>query len=447
VWERVDRTILNGVHLDLEGGRDRERQLPVEEAVEIARKVAGALEYAHEQGVIHRDIKPANILVSRGDPLVADLGVGSRGRSGDRPKFRRITLRRRAASRDRRAISLLAFPTIERERSMTPSIPKWHRRWIGPLAILAVTIVWGILVTTGTRVGAAAWFLFPLVLPLLGLVTLITVLVSMARRRIPWQQGVLIMLIALAALYPLSWFPMNHPIGIPTSPDRMKPAAYVRVPADVPMLVLHGGNSLRANYHARMPESRWAYDLAVLPQPDHRTTANLTLEDYGCWGTEIVAPASGRVVVAHDGEPDHPPGTPWSMAYPPDPGNHIAIEITGGTVLHLGHLQRGSVQVAAGDRVVEGAVIGRCGNSGNSVAPHLHIEHQPGVRSPERRTPFHVSLPLFFRDHGGDRMPVGGYQLDSTGARSWTGAFISHAGPSPARDSVPVSSTRSEDPE
>jgi eukaryotic-like serine/threonine-protein kinase len=54
---------------------DRERQLPVQEAVDIARKVADALEYAHEQGVIHRDIKPANILLSRGDPLVADFGI------------------------------------------------------------------------------------------------------------------------------------------------------------------------------------------------------------------------------------------------------------------------------------------------------------------------------------------------------------------------------------
>jgi murein DD-endopeptidase MepM/ murein hydrolase activator NlpD len=86
------------------------------------------------------------------------------------------------------------------------------------------------------------------------------------------------------------------------------------------------------------------------------------------------------------------------------------------------------VEVAEGDTVVEGDVIGRCGNSGNSVAPHLHIEHQPGIRSPERRTPFHVSLPLFFRDHGGDRMPVGGFKHDSTGVRTWTGAVISHGG-------------------
>jgi hypothetical protein len=311
---------------------------------------------------------------------------------------------------------------------MSTATPRWHRHWTGPLAILVLTIAWALLITTGTRAGAAAWFLFPLVVPVLGVVTLVAVLVSMLRRRTPWRQGLPIVLMAVVALYPLSWFPLNHPFGVPTSPDRVRPAAHVRVPAEVPMLVLHGGNNLSTNYHARMPESRWAYDLSVEPHPDYRTSPDLRLEDYGCWGLELVAPASGKVLVAHDGEPDHPPGTPWSNEYPPDMGNHVAIEIAGGSVIHLGHLQRGSVQVATGDPVAEGAVIGRCGNSGNSVAPHLHIEHQPELRSRERRMPFHVSLPLFFRDHGGDRMPEGGFELDATGVRRWTGAVISHRG-------------------
>ena len=54
---------------------DRERQFPVDDAVALALKVASALEYAHENGVLHRDIKPANILLSRGEPLVADFGI------------------------------------------------------------------------------------------------------------------------------------------------------------------------------------------------------------------------------------------------------------------------------------------------------------------------------------------------------------------------------------
>ncbi|MGH7644218.1 MAG: serine/threonine-protein kinase, partial [Gemmatimonadales bacterium] len=53
----------------------RERQLPVDEAVEITRAVASALDYAHRHGVIHRDIKPENILLHEGQPLVADFGI------------------------------------------------------------------------------------------------------------------------------------------------------------------------------------------------------------------------------------------------------------------------------------------------------------------------------------------------------------------------------------
>jgi Tol biopolymer transport system component len=54
---------------------EREKQLPVDEAVRIAEDVAEALHAAHEQGVIHRDVKPANILLSGGRPLIADFGI------------------------------------------------------------------------------------------------------------------------------------------------------------------------------------------------------------------------------------------------------------------------------------------------------------------------------------------------------------------------------------
>ena len=54
---------------------ERERQLPIEDAVLIAREVADALGYAHGLGVIHRDIKPENILLQNGHALVADFGI------------------------------------------------------------------------------------------------------------------------------------------------------------------------------------------------------------------------------------------------------------------------------------------------------------------------------------------------------------------------------------
>ncbi|MDZ4388110.1 MAG: protein kinase [Gemmatimonadales bacterium] len=60
----------------------REKQLPVEEALRLAREVAEAMAYAHARGFVHRDIKPANILISAGHALVADFGI-ARAMEGD----------------------------------------------------------------------------------------------------------------------------------------------------------------------------------------------------------------------------------------------------------------------------------------------------------------------------------------------------------------------------
>jgi serine/threonine-protein kinase len=54
---------------------NKEKQLPVAEAVRIATEVAAALDYAHRHNVIHRDIKPENILLHDGSALVADFGI------------------------------------------------------------------------------------------------------------------------------------------------------------------------------------------------------------------------------------------------------------------------------------------------------------------------------------------------------------------------------------
>jgi serine/threonine-protein kinase len=53
----------------------REKQLPLEDALRIAREVADALSYAHAHGVVHRDIKPENILLESGHAIVADFGI------------------------------------------------------------------------------------------------------------------------------------------------------------------------------------------------------------------------------------------------------------------------------------------------------------------------------------------------------------------------------------
>ena len=66
---------------------DRERQLPIDDAVRIAGEVARALEYAHQHGVVHRDIKPENLLLTAdGSTLVADFGI-ARGLAGSESRL------------------------------------------------------------------------------------------------------------------------------------------------------------------------------------------------------------------------------------------------------------------------------------------------------------------------------------------------------------------------
>src|SRR5881397_2382350 len=65
-------------YVEGESLRDRlshEKQLPLGNALQIAREVADALSYAHSHDVVHRDIKPENILLEAGHAVVADFGI------------------------------------------------------------------------------------------------------------------------------------------------------------------------------------------------------------------------------------------------------------------------------------------------------------------------------------------------------------------------------------
>jgi serine/threonine protein kinase/tetratricopeptide (TPR) repeat protein len=65
----------------------REGQLPIDDALRIAREVAEALDCAHRHAIVHRDIKPENILLAEGHARVADFGVARALEMGDRGKL------------------------------------------------------------------------------------------------------------------------------------------------------------------------------------------------------------------------------------------------------------------------------------------------------------------------------------------------------------------------
>jgi hypothetical protein len=169
--------------------------------------------------------------------------------------------------------------------------------------------------------------------------------------------------------------------------------------------VLWGGDDVSVNYHAAVPDQRWAYDLAVAPY----FTGSSSLSDYGCYGVTVVAPAAGVVAVAHEGEPDQTPGQPSNNFEAPF-GNYVAIRLETDTYLIIAHLKTGSVTVTVGQPVEEGQPIGQCGNSGNTSEPHIHIHHQR-QNPAEFPVNFAEGLPLYFRDHDGDPMPQGGIKV------------------------------------
>ena len=225
--------------------------------------------------------------------------------------------------------------------------------------------------------------------------------------------------VAVLALLPIGLQVGPFRIAYPMSLEDTEPAATVRLPTDTPLVVGWGGDTPDVNYHVFVPGQRWAYDLLVEPA----LTSSDALEDYGCWGVTVVAPAAGAVVVARDRFPDMEPGT---MDSKNPTGNFVAIRLPTDTYIVIAHLMKGSLTVEEGDEVEEGQVIGKCGNSGNTSEPHIHIHHQR--QNPRRsRTDLAEGLPLFFKDHDGDRMPTGGLQVVD-GEVVAKGAKVRHLG-------------------
>jgi murein DD-endopeptidase MepM/ murein hydrolase activator NlpD/urea transporter len=98
-----------------------------------------------------------------------------------------------------------------------------------------------------------------------------------------------------------------------------------------------------------------------------------TLDDYGCYGLPVVAPAAGVVARVVDGVRDNPVG---EVNLQDNWGNVVIVYHAPGVYSCVAHLSPGSLAVREGQAVVAGETLGRCGNSGRSATPHLHLQLQ-----------------------------------------------------------------------
>jgi hypothetical protein len=106
------------------------------------------------------------------------------------------------------------------------------------------------------------------------------------------------------------------------------------------------------------------------------------LESYTIFGKPVFAVADAVVTSVTEGLPEQTPGKyPTNISLDEADGNSVILDLGEGRYGMYAHMQPGSIRVHKGERVKVGEVIGLVGNSGNSVAPHLHFQVMDGPSS------------------------------------------------------------------
>jgi hypothetical protein len=137
--------------------------------------------------------------------------------------------------------------------------------------------------------------------------------------------------------------------------------------------VFWGGETESQNYHMADVNQQFAYDFLKVADGASYKGDPLKNESYFAFGEAVLAPCDAVVEMAIDGVPDNVPGetNPIHLT-----GNTVVLKTGAGEYVLMCHLMEGSVRVKKGERVTRGQDLGKCGNSGNSTEPHLHLQLQ-----------------------------------------------------------------------
>jgi len=137
---------------------------------------------------------------------------------------------------------------------------------------------------------------------------------------------------------------------------------------------------------------RHAWDFEILDREGKswRNSGNVP-EDYFCFDKPVIAPADGWIESVTNGIDDNDIG---QVNLEHNWGNTIVIKHTEKLYSALSHLKKGSIAVHKGDYVNKGDVIARCGNSGRSPVPHLHMQFQSSPQVGSQTLDFPLSYYL-----------------------------------------------------
>jgi murein DD-endopeptidase MepM/ murein hydrolase activator NlpD len=297
-----------------------------------------------------------------------------------------------------------------------PSAAQRRELWVRAAILLAIGYA-ALLLVAHSRpgsIGVVLWWVGP---PLVG-VTLAAILVAALRsawksRRSPTAAQLLGFLTLAAVSAALAIFRVY-----PSSYDQRPSTVRFRLPLEGSITVAWGGPTIAMNYHAVIPDQRWAYDLLVTEAGRSFRGDGRRPEDYLVYGLPVLAPADGIAVDVRRDEPDEAIGH-WQIRRAT--GNHVVLQVAPREFLFIAHLQRESIRVSQGEHVRAGQPIGLAGNSGNASEPHVHVHLQ------DTPTPYlGEGIPMYFHHYrvGGKHVnrgiPTGGRRWRS---RLWAGAF------------------------
>ena len=140
--------------------------------------------------------------------------------------------------------------------------------------------------------------------------------------------------------------------------------------------VMQGGDTLNVNDHMSVQGQWYGLDFVKVGGAGQRAlfkSAGATTDDFFSWGASVLSPVSGVVEAVVADLPDNPIGKKDTTR---PAGNHVVIRAAPDTYVFLAHFQKDTIRVKVGDHVTQGQEMGKCGNSGNSDYPHIHMHVQ-----------------------------------------------------------------------